>query len=32
MDNFNSLSVGAADWINIEEVKEDVSLGQCMSL
>jgi hypothetical protein len=25
MDNFKSLSVGAGDWIDIEEVKEDVS-------
>ena len=25
MDNFQSLSVGAADWIDIEEVKEEVS-------
>ncbi|KAL3916780.1 MAG: hypothetical protein SGILL_005026 [Bacillariaceae sp.] len=25
MDNFKSLSVGAADWIEIEECKEDVS-------
>ena len=26
MDNFKSVSVGAADWINIEECKEDVSI------
>jgi hypothetical protein len=25
MDNFKSISVGAGDWINIEECKEDVS-------
>ena len=24
MDNFKSLSVGAGDWIDIEEVKEEV--------
>jgi hypothetical protein len=24
MDNFQSISVGAADWIDMEEVKEEV--------
>jgi hypothetical protein len=31
MDNFNSISVGAQDWIKLEECKEEVSLYQVYS-
>ena len=29
MDNFQAISVGAADWINMEEVKEEVGDSSC---
>lgn len=32
MDNFKSLSVGAAEWLDIEEVNEEVSTDFCTTI